>query len=154
MDHTPPPFFKRGPAPLVRLFFFASLSLALAAGTFGLGPFGERTRFWYPAYVKPRGGMVGEGLYWGTSSLLGSVGSHIIAIFLFIAAVLLLTGASVAGVLKATGDSVTSTGRLLRDGTATRVSRRRAGEELAALEAGWEDGETAVMTKRDFWSGD
>ena len=29
MDHTPPPFFKRGPAPLVRLFFFASRSLAL-----------------------------------------------------------------------------------------------------------------------------
>ena len=29
MDHTPPPFFKRGPAPLVRLFFFASLSLGL-----------------------------------------------------------------------------------------------------------------------------
>src|SRR5437764_2693423 len=29
MDHSPPPFFKRGPAPLVRLFFFASLSLAL-----------------------------------------------------------------------------------------------------------------------------
>jgi S-DNA-T family DNA segregation ATPase FtsK/SpoIIIE len=136
------------------LCLFASLSLALAAGTFGLGPFGERTRFWDPAYVKPRGGMVGEGLYWATSSLVGSVGSHIIAIFLFIAAVLLLTGASVAGVLKATGDSVTSTGRLLRDGTATRVSRRRATDELAALEAGWEDGETAVMTKRDFWSGD
>jgi S-DNA-T family DNA segregation ATPase FtsK/SpoIIIE len=136
------------------LCLFASLSLALAAGTFGLGPFGERTRLWDPAYVKPRGGMVGEGLYWATSSLLGNVGAHIIAIFLFIAAVLLLTGASVASVLKATSDSVTSTGRLLRDGTATRVSRRRAGEELAALEAGWEDGETAVMTKRDFWSGD
>ena len=29
MDQSPPPFFKRGPAPLVRLFFFASLSLAL-----------------------------------------------------------------------------------------------------------------------------
>jgi len=29
VNHTPPPFFKRGPAPLVRLFFFASLSLAL-----------------------------------------------------------------------------------------------------------------------------
>jgi rod shape-determining protein MreC len=29
MDHTPPPFFNRGPAPLVRLAFFASLSLAL-----------------------------------------------------------------------------------------------------------------------------
>lgn len=29
MEHSPPPFFKRGPAPLVRLVFFASLSIAL-----------------------------------------------------------------------------------------------------------------------------
>lgn len=29
MEHTPPPFFLRGPAPLVRLAFFASLSLTL-----------------------------------------------------------------------------------------------------------------------------
>ena len=29
MEHSPPPFFNRGPAPLVRLAFFASLSLAL-----------------------------------------------------------------------------------------------------------------------------
>jgi rod shape-determining protein MreC len=29
VGHAPPPFFKRGPAPLVRLAFFVSLSLAL-----------------------------------------------------------------------------------------------------------------------------
>ena len=29
MEHSPPPFFNRGPAPLVRLAFFASLSFAL-----------------------------------------------------------------------------------------------------------------------------
>lgn len=29
MEHTPPPFFKRGPAPLARLAFFASLSVSL-----------------------------------------------------------------------------------------------------------------------------
>ncbi len=29
MEHSPPPFFKRGPAPFVRLVFFASLSLTL-----------------------------------------------------------------------------------------------------------------------------
>jgi len=29
VEHTPPPFFVRGPAPLVRLAFFASLSLTL-----------------------------------------------------------------------------------------------------------------------------
>src|SRR4051812_513531 len=135
------------------LCLFAALSLGLAAGTLGLGPAGERTGFWDPTYVKPRGGMVGEGLYWGTSTLLGDVGAHIVAIFLFLAAVLLLTGASLAGVLKATSDSVTSTGRLLRDGTATTIARRRASDELAALEAGWAEGDTAVL-KRDFWSGE
>ena len=30
MDHQPPPFFKRGPAPFARLSFYATLSLALA----------------------------------------------------------------------------------------------------------------------------
>lgn len=29
MEHSPPPFFKRGPAPLARLAFFASLSVAM-----------------------------------------------------------------------------------------------------------------------------
>jgi rod shape-determining protein MreC len=29
VEHSPPPFFKRGPAPLIRLAFFASLSLTL-----------------------------------------------------------------------------------------------------------------------------
>ena len=29
MDHQPPPFFKRGPAPLARLSFYAALSLSL-----------------------------------------------------------------------------------------------------------------------------
>lgn len=29
MEHSPPPFFKRGPAPFVRLVFFASLSITL-----------------------------------------------------------------------------------------------------------------------------
>ena len=29
MDHQPPPFFKRGPAPLARLSFYAGLSVAL-----------------------------------------------------------------------------------------------------------------------------
>ena len=29
MEHTPPPFFKRGPAPVVRLAFFTLLSIAL-----------------------------------------------------------------------------------------------------------------------------
>ena len=85
---------------------------------------------WDPEWVRPRGGLAGEALYWGASTALGTVGAHIIALFLFLAAVLLLTGASVAGVVKATTDSVSTTTRDMR----AAVQRRRATEELEALE--------------------
>ncbi len=94
--------------PAVRPFragavcLFAALCLGLAAGTLGLGPEGARPGFWDPEWVRTRGGMVGEGLFWGSSTLLGGVGAHILAVFLFLAGVLLLTGASIAGVIKAT----------------------------------------------------
>src|SRR3954468_7220872 len=124
--------------PAVRPFkagavcLFAALTLGLAAGTLGLGP-GGGPPAWEPAWLKPRGGAVGEGLYWLTSTLLGDLGAHTIALFLFIAAVLLLTGASIAGVVKATSDSISTTTREVR----TAVQRRRpATEELSALEMG------------------
>jgi S-DNA-T family DNA segregation ATPase FtsK/SpoIIIE len=124
--------------PAVRPFkagavcLFAALSLGLAAGTLGIGP-GAGAVSWDPEWVKPRGGFVGEGLYWAISTALGDLGAHTIAIFLFTAAVLLLTGASVAGVVKATSDSISSTTREVR----TAVQRRRpATEELSALELG------------------
>src|SRR5207237_7069486 len=82
---------------------FAALTLALAAGTLGLGPTGARHGFWHPTFFEHRGGIAGEALYWASSTLLGRVGAHILAVFLFVAGCLLLTGASVAGVLRATG---------------------------------------------------
>ena len=121
--------------PAVRPFrsggacLFAALTLGLAAGTLGLGPGGEAVR-WDPDWVRPRGGVVGEALYWGASTALGTVGAHIVAVFLFLAAVLLLTGASIAGVVKATTDSVSTTTRDVR----AAVQRRRTTDELAALE--------------------
>ena len=44
VEHSPPPFFKRGPAPLVRLFFFASLSLALLVARYALPAIVEGVR--------------------------------------------------------------------------------------------------------------
>ena len=129
--------------PAVRPFraagacLFAAGCLGLAAGTLGLGG---------GATVEENGGLAGEGLYELSSTLLGDVGSHIVAVFLFIAGVLLLTGASVASVLKATGDSVTTTGRKLRHGAEpvrSAVARRRPPrEELAELE-------TAEISRRE-----
>ena len=75
----------------------------------------------------------GRGSTTSTLDLPRHLGAHTIAIFLFAAAVLLLTGASIAGVVKATTDSFASTTREVR----TAVQRRRpATEELTALELG------------------
>src|SRR4051794_23647647 len=101
------PFRSGGAGP------FAGLTLALAAGTLGFGPGGGAVH-WDRWWVTPRGGLAGEGLYWATSTLLGTVGAHIVAIFLFLAAVLLLTGATVAGVVKATSTHVAETTKALR----------------------------------------
>jgi DNA segregation ATPase FtsK/SpoIIIE, S-DNA-T family len=95
------------------LCLLGACTLGLAAGTLGLGPGGSAVS-WDATWLKPRGGALGEGLFWVTDTLLGSVGSHIVAVFLFLAAVLLLTGASLAGVLKATGSHVADTTRSLR----------------------------------------
>src|SRR3954470_14232532 len=107
---------------------FAALTLGLAAGTAGLGP-GAGPPAWQAAWVKPRGGVVGGGLYWLTSTPLGDLGAHTIALFLFTAAVLLLTGASVAGVVKVTSDSISTTTREVRTAVQRRRPRDEAGDE-------------------------
>jgi S-DNA-T family DNA segregation ATPase FtsK/SpoIIIE len=81
------------------LCLFAALTLALAAGTLGLGPEGVRHGFWHQEFFEARGGGLGEGELWLTSTLLGMAGAHIVAVFLFLAAALLLTGATIAGVV-------------------------------------------------------
>jgi S-DNA-T family DNA segregation ATPase FtsK/SpoIIIE len=111
---------------------FIAVTLGLSAGTLGVGPGGMRPEWWDAQWVKTRGGMTGETLDWVVTTLAGTVGAHILAVFLFIAGVLLLTGASVAGVIKATSDSVSTTTRELR--TAVASKRPQATDDLATLE--------------------
>src|SRR4051794_35389114 len=127
------------------LCLFGGLLVGLAAGTLGLGPGGSAVH-WDAAWVRPRSGVVGEGLYWAISSVLGVVGAHIVALFLFLAAVLLLTGASIAGVIKATTTSVSSTTRDIR----AAAQRRRPREELAAVEVG-EPRVSRVLEPSPLW---
>jgi len=120
------------------LCLFVSLTLGLAAGTLGIGSYLERRSHFDPGFARERGGMVGEALHWAASTALGGVGAHIVAIFVFLAAVLLLTGASIASVLKATSDQVTTSTRRVREG-ATEVSqaiarRRPVRDELDEIE--------------------
>jgi DNA segregation ATPase FtsK/SpoIIIE, S-DNA-T family len=96
---------------------FAALTLALAAGTFGLGPGGAHVDDWSRAFIQPRGGVVGEALYSAAAPAVQSLGAHVIALFLFLAALLLLTGATIAGVVHALRTGLVGTGRVLRDST-------------------------------------
>jgi S-DNA-T family DNA segregation ATPase FtsK/SpoIIIE len=90
--------FKSGGICLV-----TALMLGLSAGTFGLGPNHpvREGAFAQPAFFKVHGGLVGESLYWVTSTLFSRVGSHLIFVFLMFVAVMLLTGASISSLIAA-----------------------------------------------------
>jgi S-DNA-T family DNA segregation ATPase FtsK/SpoIIIE len=153
--------------PAVRPFraaagcLFVAATLGLAAGTLGLGGASDR--------VQDRGGYVGDGLDRLIGGLLGAVGAHIVVVFCFIAGVLLLTGASVASIMRATHSTVSESSRRLREGTtemrtAVASRRRTPREELDDLEDAAAVQVTRTRTrakakaadkgKDEFWSGE
>ena len=89
------------------LCLLAASCLGLAVGTLGFGP-GDG------APVAQRGGHLGQVMADASTRLFSDVGAHILAVFLFCAALLLLTGATIAGVLRFTGEQVVETARTLR----------------------------------------
>ena len=102
------------------VFLVASVTLALASGALGLGPGALSGRaFWHAAAFRTRGGLLGQGEFWLASHLLSTTGAEILAVFLFVAGLLLVTGAGAAGIIRSARDSVAGT---------TRVMRRRTGE--------------------------
>jgi DNA segregation ATPase FtsK/SpoIIIE, S-DNA-T family len=104
----------------------AAVTLALAAGTLGIGPGPlHGADFWRASLFEDRGGIVGQAELWVSSRLISTLGADILAVFLFVAGLILVTGAGVAGVLRA--------GRAGFAGT-TRVIRR-SGESVAATRA-------------------
>jgi DNA segregation ATPase FtsK/SpoIIIE, S-DNA-T family len=91
------------------LCFTLALALMFSAGTLGLGPDTIRDGYWNQDFIRERGGYLGESLFYVCNTLIGSIGTHIFALFLMLAGVLLLTGASLASILKATGGTVAGT---------------------------------------------
>jgi len=110
--------------PAVRPFRAGALCLALgitlglAAGSVGLGP-GPRAHspLLDPGYVEGRGGALGELLFWATRTLFSEIGAHILFWFLVAGGLLLVTGASIAGIVGATRDGVATTSRRVRRST-------------------------------------
>jgi len=112
----------------------ASVTLALAAGTLGLGPGAAHGHeLWRPAALEARGGALGEAELWVASHLLSMLGADILAVFLFVAGLILVSGAGAAGILRATGAGVAQTSRMLRRSTAG-VSPATAGGRSRRVE--------------------
>jgi S-DNA-T family DNA segregation ATPase FtsK/SpoIIIE len=95
-----------------------ALTLALAAGTLGLGPGAASAHeFWRAASLESRGGVVGQAELWLASHLISTLGASILAVFLFITGLILLSGATLAGIMRMTGAGVVGTSRALRRST-------------------------------------
>jgi DNA segregation ATPase FtsK/SpoIIIE, S-DNA-T family len=105
--------FKAAAACLI-----CGLTLGLAAGSFGLGP-GDVARhgFFDAHYLRTHGGVFGEVVFWAVRTLFQDVGAHLLFVFLMGAGILLLTGGSIAGVVRTTREGVASTTRRVRRST-------------------------------------
>ena len=133
-----------GPLRTGGLCLLTGLLLAFAAQTAGLGPNRPpRPESFDSSWFPHHGGVVGESLYWATSTLFQRIGAHLVALLLIIAGALLLTGTSIATVLSAGGRAM----RRAREGTGeiarSVAASRRPWEEDSGF--GDAQGETDVM---------
>jgi DNA segregation ATPase FtsK/SpoIIIE, S-DNA-T family len=113
-----------------------STTLALAAGTLGVGP-GQLhgVEFWRATAFEGRGGVLGQSELWVTSHLISTLGADILAVFLFAAGLILVTGATLAGVVRATGTRVADTTRVIRRSTESAAASRARRPATAAAQA-------------------
>ncbi len=124
----------------------AGLLLAFAAQTAHLGPDELRGEYFDPSWFPQHGGLVGEGLYWSTSTLFQRIGAHIVAALLIVAGALLLTGMSIATFMSGTGKAITrarSTGAEM----ARTVAQTSWNREEAAADAPTQVAATDVMSE-------
>jgi DNA segregation ATPase FtsK/SpoIIIE, S-DNA-T family len=98
------------------LCMFAGVTLALSAGTLGLssGPSKDGTP-WSSVHLQSHGGIVGEAFYRIAHPLVQDVGVGILVVFLLLVGTILLTGASLATAIRATGNGLLDTTRMVRD---------------------------------------
>jgi S-DNA-T family DNA segregation ATPase FtsK/SpoIIIE len=114
------------------ILLVAGLLLAFAAGTAGLGPDQPaRTDVFVPDFFTAHGGVLGEALYWASTTLFQTVGAHIIAVLMVLSGILLLSGRPLVGLIgsgaEAAGRARHATGEMARS---VRSRRDRAGERV------------------------
>ncbi len=115
------------------ILLVAGLLLAFAAETAGLGPERPiRDGLFDPDYFTAHGGVLGESLYWASTTLFQRVGAHLIALLLLLSGALLLSGRPLASLLtsgaEAAGRAREATGEYARNRREARTARMPAAE--------------------------
>jgi S-DNA-T family DNA segregation ATPase FtsK/SpoIIIE len=105
---------------------FAAVTLALAAGTLGVSAGTPNGAQWHTAFLSARGGAVGQAEFVVAHRLVQQVGVDILVVFLLIVGIVLLTGASLASAIRATGGGVMDTTRMLRTLATTETGKTTA----------------------------
>jgi S-DNA-T family DNA segregation ATPase FtsK/SpoIIIE len=160
----------RAPARPLRagvLCLTAALTLALAAGTLGIGPGPTPAHvFWHPHAFEARGGVIGQAELWIAAKLVSTLGAQILAVFLLLAGGLLVTGASLQSAVRATGVGVERTTRVLARsgeqltsadgplGRAARTRLARSGQEPPPASVFGGSSELGVVTPPDEDTGE
>ena len=117
------------------LCLFASITLALAAGTLGLSSGSTAgAPSWSSAHLQSHGGVVGEAAYQLAHPLVQDVGVSILVVFLLLAGSILITGASIASLLRAAGTGLLDTTRIVRSAGERRTPPAVARRSSAAFE--------------------
>ncbi len=127
------------------LALIVGATLALAAGTLGLGVNSARSVALDPALFGERGGAFGDVVYYATGTLVGAVGSHILALLALIAGVLLVSGLSISAVVKHTTVAIADLGRALRSLLKPLFARRGEGDPITPPEP---EGEEPIVHQR------
>jgi S-DNA-T family DNA segregation ATPase FtsK/SpoIIIE len=112
------PLMAAQPLRLGLIIGMEALLVALAAGLMGFDG-AERTAWFDPETMQGRGGVLGEAGYWATSHTVGSIGTALLVIVGLIAAVLLITGASLGHGLRRSGRGAAAASRNVSRGVAT-----------------------------------
>ena len=115
--------------PTVRPFR-AGAVLLLAARALALAGSAPAHGYWSAAYFRSHGGLVGQSELWAASRLIGTTGARILGVFLALAGVILLSGGSLAALLRKGGVSLVHAAQAQR---AAAAENRRA-ERLAPPE--------------------
>jgi len=108
------------------VFLFAAATLALAANTLGVAGRAPAPGFWAQKYFEHRGGIVGQAELWATTHLVGTLGANLIAVFLFISGVVLLSGGSLAVMLHSASSGIADVGQRIPSISVAELRRERA----------------------------